>query len=100
MRWSLCRCRPRPHPQGDHHSALPRARQLVESLPERDQISQSYEQLIAMLALSMGGRVAEELVFGKDKVTSGRARRHPAGDQDRPRHGHPARLLRTSSARS
>jgi cell division protease FtsH len=45
----------------------------VQSLPERDQISQSYEQLIAMLAMSMGGRVAEELVFGKDKVTSGAA---------------------------
>jgi cell division protease FtsH len=46
---------------------------MVQSLPERDQISQSYEQLIAMLAMSMGGRVAEELVFGKDKVTSGAA---------------------------
>ena len=46
---------------------------MVQSLPERDQISQSFEQLIAMLAMSMGGRVAEELVFGKDKVTSGAA---------------------------
>jgi len=45
----------------------------VQSLPERDQISQSYEQLISMLAMAMGGRVAEELVFGKDKVTSGAA---------------------------
>ena len=54
---------------------IPRGRALgmVQSLPERDQISQSYEQLIAMLAMSMGGRVAEELVFGKDKVTSGAA---------------------------
>jgi cell division protease FtsH len=52
---------------------IPRGRALgmVQSLPERDQISQSYEQLIAMLAMSMGGRVAEEIVFGKDKVTSG-----------------------------
>ena len=46
---------------------------MVQSLPERDQISQSYEQLISMLAMAMGGRVAEELVFGKDKVTSGAA---------------------------
>jgi cell division protease FtsH len=46
---------------------------MVQSLPERDQISQSYEQLISLLAMSMGGRVAEELVFGKDKVTSGAA---------------------------
>jgi len=54
---------------------IPRGRALgmVQSLPERDQISQSYEQLISMLAMSMGGRVAEELVFGKDKVTSGAA---------------------------
>src|SRR6201996_6549018 len=54
---------------------IPRGRALgmVQSLPERDQISQSFEQLIAMLAMSMGGRVAEELIFGKDKVTSGAA---------------------------
>ena len=54
---------------------IPRGRALgmVQGLPERDQISQSYEQLIAMLALGMGGRVAEELVFGHDKVTSGAA---------------------------
>ena len=54
---------------------IPRGRALgmVQSLPERDQISQSYEQLISMLAMAMGGRVAEELMFGKDKVTSGAA---------------------------
>ncbi|CAN2533703.1 ATP-dependent+zinc+metalloprotease+FtsH [Methylocapsa aurea] len=54
---------------------IPRGRALgmVQGLPERDQISQSYEQLIAMLAMAMGGRVAEELVFGRDKVTSGAA---------------------------
>ncbi len=54
---------------------IPRGRALgmVQGLPERDQISQSFEQLIAMLALAMGGRVAEELVFGKDAVTSGAA---------------------------
>src|SRR5882724_5756342 len=51
---------------------IPRGRSLgmVQSLPERDQVSQSFEQLTALLAMSMGGRVAEELVFGKDKVTS------------------------------
>src|SRR6202167_6017107 len=54
---------------------IPRGRALgmVQSLPERDQISQSYEQLVSMLAMAMGGRVAEELMFGKDKVTSGAA---------------------------
>src|SRR5579863_9274451 len=54
---------------------IPRGRALgmVQSLPERDQVSQSYEQFIAMLAMAMGGRVAEELTFGKNKVTSGAA---------------------------
>jgi cell division protease FtsH len=54
---------------------IPRGRALgmVQSLPERDEVSQTYEQFIAMLAMAMGGRVAEEIVFGKDKVTSGAA---------------------------
>ncbi|HEY8124523.1 MAG TPA: ATP-dependent zinc metalloprotease FtsH, partial [Methylocystis sp.] len=54
---------------------IPRGRALgmVQGLPERDQISQSFEQLVAMLAIAMGGRVAEEMVFGHDKVTSGAA---------------------------
>ena len=54
---------------------IPRGRALgmVQSLPERDEVSQSYEQFIAMLAMGMGGRVAEELVFGHDNVTSGAA---------------------------
>ena len=46
---------------------------MVQSLPESDQISQSYEELVAMMAMAMGGRVAEEMVFGHDKVTSGAA---------------------------
>lgn len=54
---------------------IPRGRALgmVQSLPERDQISQSYEEMIAMLAMAMGGRAAEEIIFGKEKVTSGAA---------------------------
>ncbi len=54
---------------------IPRGRALgmVQGLPERDQISQSYEQFIAMMAMAMGGRVAEELIFGHNKVTSGAA---------------------------
>jgi cell division protease FtsH len=54
---------------------IPRGRALgmVQSLPERDEISKSFEQLTAQLAMAMGGRVAEELVFGKEKVTSGAA---------------------------
>ena len=54
---------------------IPRGRALgmVQSLPERDEVSQTYEQFIAMLAMAMGGRVAEELIFGHDKVSSGAA---------------------------
>jgi cell division protease FtsH len=44
---------------------------MVQSLPERDKISQSYEEMIAQLAMAMGGRVAEEIIFGNEKVTSG-----------------------------
>ncbi|MAZ33702.1 MULTISPECIES: ATP-dependent zinc metalloprotease FtsH [Thalassospira] len=52
---------------------IPRGRALgmVMRLPERDQVSKSYEQLISDLAVAMGGRVAEEIIFGKDKVTTG-----------------------------
>jgi cell division protease FtsH len=54
---------------------IPRGRALgmVQGLPERDQVSQTFEQLTAMLAIAMGGRVAEELIFGHEKVTSGAA---------------------------
>jgi len=52
---------------------IPRGRALgmVQYLPERDQISQSREEMIAMMAMAMGGRAAEEIKFGYDKVTSG-----------------------------
>ncbi|PHR91221.1 MAG: cell division protein FtsH [Robiginitomaculum sp.] len=52
---------------------MPRGRALgmVQYLPERDQISQSREEMIARMAMAMGGRAAEELKFGYDKVTSG-----------------------------
>jgi hypothetical protein len=44
---------------------------MVMQLPERDKLSMSLEQMTSRLAIMMGGRVAEELVFGKEKVTSG-----------------------------
>ncbi len=52
---------------------IPRGRSLglVMSLPERDRVSQSKEQLIANLMMSMGGRIAEGLIFGEEKVTTG-----------------------------
>ena len=54
---------------------IPRGRALgmVMQLPERDKLSMSLEQMTARLAIMMGGRVAEELVFGHEKVTSGAA---------------------------
>ena len=52
---------------------IPRGRALgmVMQLPERDKLSMSYEQMTSRLAILMGGRVSEEVVFGKEKVTSG-----------------------------
>ena len=52
---------------------IPRGRALGVTmfLPERDKYSQSYMELKAMLTSLFGGRVAEELIFGKDKVTTG-----------------------------
>jgi cell division protease FtsH len=52
---------------------IPRGRALgmVMQLPERDKLSMSFEQMTSRLAIMMGGRVAEEMIFGHDKVTSG-----------------------------
>ncbi|WP_436638911.1 ATP-dependent zinc metalloprotease FtsH [Microbaculum sp. FT89] len=52
---------------------IPRGRALgmVMRLPERDQISLTRAKCYADLAVAMGGRVAEELIFGHEKVTSG-----------------------------
>ncbi|MDO9249318.1 MAG: AAA family ATPase, partial [Phenylobacterium sp.] len=52
---------------------IPRGRALgmVMQLPERDQLSMSYEQMTSRLVILMGGRMAEEIIFGKDKITSG-----------------------------
>jgi cell division protease FtsH len=52
---------------------IPRGRALgmVMQLPEGDRYSMNYEQMTSRLTILMGGRVAEELIFGKEKVTSG-----------------------------
>ena len=52
---------------------IPRGRALgmVQQLPEKDQYSYSKEKMLSRLIICMGGRVAEELKFGKDKITSG-----------------------------
>jgi len=52
---------------------IPRGRALgmVMRLPERDNYSYAREKMHADLSVAMGGRVAEEICFGYDKVSSG-----------------------------
>jgi cell division protease FtsH len=54
---------------------VPRGRALgiAFTLPEDDRVSITREQLEARLVMAYGGRVAEELVFGRDRVTTGAA---------------------------
>ncbi len=44
---------------------------MVMQLPEGDRYSMNFQQMTSRLAILMGGRVAEELILGKDKITSG-----------------------------
>ncbi|HUF13042.1 MAG TPA: ATP-dependent zinc metalloprotease FtsH [Longimicrobiales bacterium] len=52
---------------------VPRGRALgvTSSLPEEDRHSYSKDYLIARLVMLFGGRAAEELVFGPEKITTG-----------------------------
>ena len=52
---------------------IPRGRALgmVMQLPEGDRYSMSYKYMKSRLVIMMGGRVAEELKFGKENITSG-----------------------------
>jgi cell division protease FtsH len=54
---------------------IPRGRSLgmVVSLPENDRISWAKIQMESRLAMTFGGRLAEELIFGPERVTSGAA---------------------------
>ena len=54
---------------------IPRGRALgmVMRLPENDRLSMSRDRLLADLRVACGGRIAEELVFGEEKVTTGAA---------------------------
>jgi len=54
---------------------IPRGRALgmVMRLPESDRLSVTREKLEGDIAVAMGGRIAEELIFGREKVTSGAA---------------------------
>ncbi|KAJ6644888.1 ATP-dependent zinc metalloprotease FtsH [Pseudolycoriella hygida] len=52
---------------------MPRGRALgmVQTLPENDEVSKTRQQLEAYITISMAGRAAEELIFGREKVTTG-----------------------------
>ena len=52
---------------------IPRGRALgvTHMLPEMDAVSMGYDQYLAQIDVSMGGRAAEELIYGPDKVSSG-----------------------------
>lgn len=52
---------------------IPRGRALgvTMNLPERDQLSYSEVMLKSRLAMMYGGRIAEELIFGKENITTG-----------------------------
>jgi cell division protease FtsH len=54
---------------------IPRGRALglVMSLPEGDRYSKSKSKLLGELTMAMGGRAAEEIIFGPDKVSNGAA---------------------------
>jgi ATP-dependent metalloprotease len=44
---------------------------MVSQLPEKDELSWTKKQLFARLDVAMGGRAAEEMMFGSENVTSG-----------------------------
>ena len=52
---------------------IPRGRALgmVMRLPERDQLSMTRQKLLADMCVAFGGRIAEEKIFGSEKVTTG-----------------------------
>ncbi|MSP06254.1 MAG: ATP-dependent metallopeptidase FtsH/Yme1/Tma family protein [Candidatus Fonsibacter sp.] len=52
---------------------IPRGRALgmVMRLPERDQLSVTREKMFGDISVAMGGRIAEEMIFGYDNVTTG-----------------------------
>jgi cell division protease FtsH len=54
-------------------SIMPRGRALgiTMFLPERDQYSASKQKLESQISSLFGGRIAEEIVFGREKVTTG-----------------------------
>ena len=56
-------------------SIIPRGAALgiMMSLPEKDQLSVTFTKYLSIIKMAMGGKIAEELVFGAEQVTSGAA---------------------------
>lgn len=54
-------------------TVLPKAHSLGHTalIPEKDEISTTKKQMIASIEVALGGKVAEEVFLGKDKVTTG-----------------------------
>lgn len=52
---------------------IPRGRALgvTHMLPEMDAVSRGYDQYLAQIDVCLGGRAAEELIYGADRVSSG-----------------------------
>ncbi len=75
---------------------IPRGRALgmVMRLPERDQLSVTRQKMLADICVAFGGRLAEELIFGYDKVTTGAHFRYRPGDAHGARDGDALRHVR------
>ena len=71
MRFWPCTCRARTRSIRRRSFRAGRALGVVIRLPEKDQVSLTRQKCFADLAVAMGGRVAEEEIFGYEKVTSG-----------------------------
>lgn len=52
---------------------------MVTQLPEDDTNSLTRQEMMARLVVAMGGRAAEEKIFGRDNVTSGKKRGNDSG---------------------
>ena len=40
-------------------------------MPDKEEFQQTKAQLLATMDVAMGGRVAEEVIYGSDKITTG-----------------------------
>ncbi len=61
----------RPGAQGDDHPARPRAGPRDEPAGRRPLLQEQVASCMAELTMAMGGRAAEEIIFGADKVSTG-----------------------------